>query len=200
MAYFHATRLADRLLLVSASMLLGLSTALANPAADRQAPTTIDADALRYDDLKQTTVFSGSVVLTKGSLTLRADRLELREAPSGDQYAIATGSSSKRVQVRQRRTGTDEWLEGEAERVDYDGRNERLIFTGQAQVRRLACGVNVDEVRGQQITYYQRSETYTATGGGQQQPGGRVRTVIQPRGSEATDATPTPCPPVRKGQ
>ena len=33
--------------------------------ADRNKPMNIEADALRYDDLKQTSVFTGRVVLTK---------------------------------------------------------------------------------------------------------------------------------------
>jgi len=44
--------------------------------ADREKPTTIDADRLSHDDQKQITTFTGNVVLTKGTLILRGDRME----------------------------------------------------------------------------------------------------------------------------
>ena len=39
--------------------------------ADRNQPMNIEADALRHDDLKQTSVFTGNVVLTKGTILIR---------------------------------------------------------------------------------------------------------------------------------
>ncbi|MDX3907879.1 MAG: lipopolysaccharide transport periplasmic protein LptA [Pigmentiphaga sp.] len=166
--------------------------------ADNAQPTTVDADSLRYDDLKQTSIFTGNVVLTKGSLILRSDRLELREDAEGYQYGVATANSGKLVNVRQRREGTNEYIEGVAERVEYDGRNELIHFISRAVVKRLACEQMVDEVRGQRVTYNQRTETYTATGGPQAPTANRrVRTIIQPRG-EAASGTPAPaagCPP-----
>ena len=44
--------------------------------ADRNKPMNIESDVLRYDDLQQTTVFTGKVVLTKGSIIMRGSRLE----------------------------------------------------------------------------------------------------------------------------
>ncbi|NYE24370.1 lipopolysaccharide transport periplasmic protein LptA [Pigmentiphaga litoralis] len=177
------TRFAAQALIAIASVTLTAGAALA-AKTDNQQPTLVDADSLRYDDLKQTSVFTGNVVLTKGSLTLRADRLELREDPEGFQHGVATATGSKLVFVRQRREGTDEYIEGEAERAEFDGRNDKIHFISRAVVKRLACEQVVDEVRGQQITYDQRAETYSANGGPRAAtPNQRVRTVIQPRES-----------------
>jgi len=163
-------------------------------AADRNQPTTVDADSLRYDDLKQTSIFTGNVVLTKGSLILRSDRLELREDAEGYQFGVATANGGKLVNVRQRREGTDEYVEGVAERVEYDGRVELIHFISKAVVKRLACEQMVDEVRGQRVTYNQRTDTYTATGGPQAPtPNQRVRTIIQPRSQTAAGAPATGC-------
>ena len=38
----------------------------------------VEADALRYDDLKQTSVFTGRVVLTKGTILIRGARIDVR--------------------------------------------------------------------------------------------------------------------------
>ncbi|VCU71777.1 Lipopolysaccharide export system protein LptA precursor [Pigmentiphaga humi] len=163
--------------------------------ADNAQPTTVDADSLRYDDLKQTSIFTGNVVLTKGSLILRADRMELREDAEGYQFGVATANGGKLVNVRQRREGTDEYIEGVAERVEYDGRNELIHFISKAIVKRLACEQMVDEVRGQRVTYNQRTETYTATGGPQAPTSNqRVRTIIQPRAQGAGNAPASGCP------
>ena len=39
--------------------------------SDQEAPTKIDADRLYHDEQKLVTVFTGNVVLTRGSLVLR---------------------------------------------------------------------------------------------------------------------------------
>jgi lipopolysaccharide export system protein LptA len=161
-------------------------SALAAASNDDKQPTMVDADSLRYDDLKQTSVFTGNVVLTKGSLILRSDKLELHEDADGYQFGVATANPNKLVFVRQRRDGSDEYIEGVSERTEFDGRNNLIHFISKADVKRLACEQVVDEVRGQQITYNQRTETYTAVGGPQAAtPNQRVRTVIQPK--EQTD-------------
>ena len=53
------------------ALVLGAGFACAEKA-DRDKPMNVEADALRYDDLKQTSVFSGRVVLTKGTILIRA--------------------------------------------------------------------------------------------------------------------------------
>ena len=52
--------------------LLAFVTPLAQAErVDRDKPTVIDSDKLNHDDQRQITVFTGNVVLTKGTLTLR---------------------------------------------------------------------------------------------------------------------------------
>jgi lipopolysaccharide export system protein LptA len=134
-----------------------------------------------YDDLKQVNVFTGSVVLTKGTITLRADRLVLRQDPEGYQHATAEGSPAS---FRQKRDGLDEWVEGYGEDVQYDGRSETLRLTGQARVRRLEGTRIVDEIEGAVIVYDSRTERFSVEGGGasgQAASNGRVKVVIQPR-------------------
>src|SRR5258706_15787759 len=55
--------------------------------ADRNRPTLIEADKQAGDDLHQTAVYTGNVVLTRGTLRMTGDRLEAREDPEG--YRIA---------------------------------------------------------------------------------------------------------------
>ncbi|MEO8250237.1 MAG: LptA/OstA family protein, partial [Burkholderiales bacterium] len=82
-------------LLISAlGLALGAAPALAEKA-DRDKPMNIEADALRYDDLKQKSVFTGRVVLTKGTIVIRGARLEVRQDAQGYQYATVTAEPGK---------------------------------------------------------------------------------------------------------
>ena len=164
---------------------LTLSTPAASAErADRSKPMTLESDQPCTVNLqKQTSVCSGNVSITQGSLILRADRLELRETPEGYQMAQAIGGAGKPASYRQKRDGSDEVIEGQAQRIDYDSKAGTLRFEGQAQVRRLQGGVRADEISGALIVWNSQSETFSVSGGAPSasNPGGRVRAVIMPR-------------------
>ncbi|MFN7643969.1 MAG: lipopolysaccharide transport periplasmic protein LptA [Burkholderiales bacterium] len=162
--------------------------------ADRYKPTNVESDRMNYDDLKQVNVFIGSVVLTRGTITMRGDRLVLQQDAEGYQYGTANG---RLASFRQKRDGIDEWVEGYGEEVHYDGKTERLRFTGRAKVRRLEGTRVVDEIEGAVIVYDSRTEQYEVEGGtavGPAVTGGRVRVVIQPRLGDGAAATPALAP------
>lgn len=174
---------------------------LASPAhavkGDSEAPTQVESDRMQYDDLKQINVFTGSVVLTKGTIRLTADRLVVRQDPEGYQYATATGSLA---QFRQKRDGPGEqYIEGHAQQIDYDGKLETVHLQRQAMLRRTENGRIVDEVHGNDILYEARSEFFTVEGArgrtaAPDNPSGRVRVVIQPRDGKAAAGAPTAPP------
>jgi lipopolysaccharide export system protein LptA len=152
--------------------------------ADRGRPMTLESDQpCTVSLLKQTSVCSGNVVISQGTLQLRADRLELRETPEGYQMAVATGSAAKPATYRQKRDGADEVVEGQAQRIDYDSRAGTLRFEGAAVVRRLRGSTVADEIQGQQIVWDSTAESFNVRGGAATatNPGGRVRAVITPR-------------------
>ena len=71
--------------LVCATLLLGLAVPAWAERADRDKPMNIEADALRYEDQKQLSTFTGRVVVTKGSIVMRGARLEVRQDAAGHQ-------------------------------------------------------------------------------------------------------------------
>jgi lipopolysaccharide export system protein LptA len=175
------------LLLASAAALWAAGPARAE-RADRSKPLTIEADQPGTLDLiKQVVVFNGNVLVAQGSLTIRAERVEVRERPDGHRSATAIGSGAKPASFRQKREGLDETIEGAADRIEYDSRGDVVRFSGSAQVRRLRGGTPADEITGAVITYDNANETFSVAGapaaaGGASAPGnGRVRVVIQPR-------------------
>jgi len=173
---------------VALCAVLACAPALAE-RADRYKPTRVEADRMQYDDLKQINVFDGSVVLTKGTITLRADRLVLVQDPEGYQRGTATG---KLAAFRQKRDGLDEWVEGHAEEIIYDGKTETVRLTGRARVLRLDGSQVADQIDGARIVYDSRTEQFLVDGSHAGSGSGRVRVIIQPRLEDPAAAPDAP--------
>ena len=177
------------LFLLCAAVLAAIPSAHAEKA-DRSKPLTIEADQPSTVDLqKQIVVFGGNVVLAQGTMTIRAERLEVRERPDGHRAATALGAGAKQASFRQKRDGVDETIEGRADRIEYESRGDVVRFVGNAQVRRLRGGSPADEINGGVITYDNGNETFSVQGAASAAGaasvaagnGGRVRVVITPR-------------------
>jgi lipopolysaccharide export system protein LptA len=171
-----------------AALLGGAAVPAAAEKADRAKPMNVEADALRYDDLRQTSVFTGRVVVTKGTIVLRGARMEVRQDPEGFQHGVVTAESGRRAFFRQKRDGVDEFIEGEAETIEYDGRADRVRFVNRAEMRRFRGTALSDEMTGSLITYDNTNDVFTVDGapgggGAASAPGGRVRATLAPRPS-----------------
>ena len=170
---------------IVALLLMAGAAAASAEKADRTRPMTLESDKpCTVSLLRQTSSCSGNVVISQGTLQLRADRLELRETPEGYQMAQAIGTAGKPATYRQKRDGAaEEYVEGQAQRIDYDSRAGTLRFEGAAVVRRLRGSTVADEIQGQQITWDSTAESFNVQGGAATaaNPGGRVRAVITPR-------------------
>lgn len=199
-----------------AAVLLGLPAAGAlAEKADREKPTQIEANRMSSDDAKRMSIFEGSVVLTKGTVRVTADRIVVRQNADGDQFVTATGSP---VRFRQRSDPKGDraavWTEGEALRLEIDDRNEKIELFERARVKR-----DQDVVNGEYIFLDQRTEYFSVSSGKEASKGAaaagapatesRVRAVIQPKinpeapkapaapilPSPAAPTPPSPAPP-----
>ena len=167
-----------------------LMAALAGPGAlaersDRGKPMVVEADRPGTVDLqRQVVVFNGNVVISQGTMVLRADRVEMREMPDGFRAASAIGNAARPATWRQRRDGTgEELVEGVADRIEFDGKADTLRFVGNGTVRRLRAGAIVDEITGATIVWDNTAEIFRVEGGAPSaaNPTGRVRVVLSPR-------------------
>lgn len=171
------------------SIILGAAALLAMPAmaerADRNQPVNIEANRVSVDDRNKVHIFEGKVVLTQGTLVIKGEKLVVTQGADGFQSGVATGGENGLASFRQKREGQDIYVEGWAERIEYDSRNERARLFNRAHVKSGG-----DEVRGHYIEYDALSENYLVTN----EPGpareaassdGRVRAVIQPKGGSA---------------
>lgn len=146
------------------SVLIAPSSVLAE-RADRDKPTVIDSNSLSHDEQRQVTIFTGNVVLTKGTLSLRGDRMELWQDAAGNFYGVVNG---KPAQFRQKREGVNEFIEGESLTLDYNGKTETVLLIGNAIMRRLEGDLLKDQVSGDRLTYNNITEKYLVESGSEQ--------------------------------
>lgn len=160
-----------------AFFLLMISFSAFAEKADKDKPTQIEANSLSSDETRRMNIFQGNVVLTKGTLTVRAERIVVRQDAEGFQYSTATGAP---VRFRQRQDPKDAkeavWLDGEALRVEIDDRKSTVELFDKARIAR-----DGDEVLGDYIFVDQRSDFFSVSAGKGAAPGGRVTAIIQPK-------------------
>ncbi len=149
---------------------------------DRDKPLYLEADQVLIDDTNKTSSFTGNVRLAQGTMLIRGDRIEVSKTSDGFQQAKAYGNTAT---FRQKREGLDEYVEGYGERIEYDSRAGTVDFYGQARVKR-----DLDEVRGDHITYSMKNETFQVSGSASttNTPPKRVRAVLQPKANPSTTA------------
>jgi len=160
------------------AMWCALATATASAErADRDKPVDIESDSMIADEAKKVATFDGKVVLTQGSLIIRADRIVVQQDNDGFQRGVATGNPAR---FRHKREGLGEYIDGEALRIEYDTGADRVEFFKGARLRRDSG----DDIRGDYISYDARTERFTvkasndASGSGRE---GRVRATIMPK-------------------
>lgn len=103
--------------------------------ADREKPINLESDRVSVDDAKQISTFEGRVVLTQGTLIIRGDRMEVRQDAQGFKTGITWGNLAY---FRQKREGYDEYIEGWAERIEYDGRADKMQMFNRASMKKAA--------------------------------------------------------------
>ena len=162
-----------------------MATTVHAEKADASKPTNVEADQMAYDDVKQINTFTGNVVLTRGTLIMKAGKMTVTQDPAGYQYATLIAAPGSLATFRQKRDGgPDLWVEGQAERIEYDSKTEVAKLFSKARIRRLEASKPTDEVEGEFISYDSRAEFFTVNNAPSAQGktgNGRIKAVIQPR-------------------
>lgn len=171
---------------------LGIGLLSSGPAlaekADSNKPVQLEADRITVDDARKVHILEGQVILTKGTLQIRTEKLIVSQDANGFQKSIAEGGAGGLARFRQKRDNSNDYVEGEAERIEHDDRSQRTDL-----YRRAWLKSGQDEVRGQFIRYDARIENYSVTNADSTTKSGgdgRVRAVIQPRNNAPTDSAP----------
>jgi lipopolysaccharide export system protein LptA len=186
-----------RLGLVALATALAAAPALAE-RADREKQAVVVADKWLADEGTRESVFEGNVVVTQGTMRITAAKVTIREDKDRFKYYVASGAP---VTFRQKRDKVDEWIEGVAERAEFDDKDDVLKLFNRAKVKS-----SQNEIVAEYITYDMRRELAQAHGA---QPGtqapestGRVKVIIVPAQKPAPGAakgeTPRDAPKLKR--
>lgn len=187
-----------RSLLCNRLSLVVLVTAFSIPALAQETGTAEEpdtlvlSDTLTYNDAKRESIFTGNVIMTRGPMTLHSDKLVMHEDAEGFQYGTATVNEGNLVYIRQENPAKFEVIEARGLRGEYNGKTEHVEVIGQAIVTRFVCGKPFDTIKGEKVVFNQKTDTYHAYSGPKSAaPGGRVRSLAQPRAK--SDAAAAAC-------
>ena len=145
--------------------------------ADSDKPIEIEADTMLVEETKNTSTYEGDVILTQGTLVINADKLIIREDRQGFQHSTSIGNPTT---FKQKMEGSDEYIEGKALRIEYDGHMDKIHLYEEAFVKR-----GDDEVWGDYIMYDATSEVAQALSrrdtDGSKKKKGRTKAIIKPK-------------------
>lgn len=153
--------------------------------ADSQKKTKVDAEYSSYDGKTDTKVLKGNVEVTRGTLQIKAESAIDKETPDGGGSVILNGAPGRQVFFRQKRDGgADLWIEGYADRVEYDKKTEVVKFLANAKVRYLNQQKVTQEQAAEFFSYDSINDVFEATNSstGKRVPGGgRVTITSEPK-------------------
>ena len=143
--------------------------------SDKEKPIAIEADSMTVDDSKSTSIYEGDVILTQGTLIIKADTLIVREDKQGFQHSTSIG---KPTTFKQKMEGSDKFIQGKALRIEYDGHMDKIHLYKNAEVKR-----GDDIVVGDYITYDANAEIAQAMSNNSSTSGKKSRTkaIIKPK-------------------
>jgi lipopolysaccharide export system protein LptA len=189
------------LVALAVALLVATTSAFAEKA-DKEKPINFSAEQpAEVDFEKRVGTLKGNVVITQGTLSIKADRIDFKQNADNSISATAFGNP---ITFRQKKDDSDEYFEGFAQRAVYDGQKELLELFDRALLRQ-----GTDEIRSNYISYNSSSGVFRAEGrpnaaGVAEGPGERVRGVFQPKsdsplGKDLTKAGKAE-PPAKNGK
>jgi lipopolysaccharide export system protein LptA len=152
--------------------------------ADRDKPINFQGDTGGGNAETKNGELRGNVVVTQGTLSIHADRITFHQNPDNSLSATAYGNP---VNFREKRDGVDEYYEGFAQRIVYDGQKRFVELFDNAMLKKGS-----DEIRSNYISYDAATEVFKAEGRpdsstgatGEVPLGARVRGVFQPESKD----------------
>ena len=157
------------MLLRHLSLALALSAWLITPVladkSDSSKPMDFRSNSANMDEYRKLYNYIGQVRMTQGSRLLTADKVAIKQDAAGFSKSVATGSAKKLAYVKQRENDGKGWMEGWAERIEYDDRTDKFIFFDQARIK-----TSSDDAKGEVIIYDNVTERYQILAKGQPIP------------------------------
>ena len=151
--------------ILAIALVLGHDTHAWADQKDSAQPMRFSSDKATLDDHKKTYDYLGSVKMTQGSRLLTSDRVLIKQDAAGFHQNTAYGSPEKLAYIKQRENDGKGWMEGWAERIEYDDRTDKFTFFDQARIK-----TSNDDASGEVIIYDNLTERYQILAKGQVVP------------------------------
>lgn len=139
---------------------------------DRNQPIKISADSARIDEKSGTTNYIGNVVMTQGSMQIKADRIDLYRQARAINLIIAHG---KPANFRQQPSVNKPVTNAFGTKMEYRVNKQTVTITGNARVEQQQ-----DRFSGDSIVY-QMDKAIVDAFSGKGKQGQRVEMIIHPR-------------------
>jgi len=155
--------------------------------ADREKNIEFQGDTGGGNAETKTGELVGHVIITQGTMSIQADRVTFKQNADNSLSATAYGNP---VRFREKRDGADDYYEGYAQRIVYDGEKRFVELFDNALLKKAG-----DEIRSNYISYSAATENFSAEGRPDAKPAGpgdaplgaRVRGTFQPKSEEKQD-------------
>ncbi|WP_444930005.1 lipopolysaccharide transport periplasmic protein LptA [Microbulbifer sp. SSSA002] len=148
---------------------------------DRTQKISVGSDSMSADRANHLVVYSDNVVITQGSLQIRADRVEVHFTESDEiSRVVAVG---RPAHFQQKILESQEPVKARADRIEYAISSEELQLIGEAYIDR-----DGNTLTAEKIDYDLATEQMSA----RSQPGqGRVEMIWKPESSETSEPADT---------
>ena len=149
--------------------------------ADKDKPIALSSDKAQFDDVKQIYYLERNVLLIKGSLIIKGEKAEVKIDPEGYQFVTIFAKPGELASLRQKRdTGFNDFIEGFAELIEYDGKTDVAILQKQARMNQISGTRVTDQLNGDKIHYDGNTEKYNVASKVS------VKSTLSPRRKEST--------------
>lgn len=165
------------LILVSGVLALFSVTTQAQGEADFQQPIEVSAGHEELDIKNNRLLLTDDVIVTQGSLQIKANRLEAIRGEQGEQADTFIASGSPATYSQQLDDGST--ISAKADRITYFQKQQRLELTGNAEISQGSSRSS-----GEIITYDLAQQKVSASGEGSKN--NRVTTIFTPQ-KESSD-------------
>ncbi|MFW0767929.1 lipopolysaccharide ABC transporter substrate-binding protein LptA [Trabulsiella odontotermitis] len=171
--------------LVIASALLAASVPALALTGDTDQPIHIESDQQSLDMQGNVVTFTGSVVVTQGSIKINADKVVVTR-PGGEKgKEVIDGFGNPATFYQMQDSGKP--VKGHASKMHYELQNDFVVLTGNAYLEQLDSNI-----KGDKITYLVKEQKMQAFS----EKGKRVTTVLVP--SQLQDKSNNQAPAQKK--
>lgn len=193
-------------ILIAASIVsaLGFAPHAGAEKADKFKPTTVSgiAGSAQNIDSGESKVMFNKIELTRGTLYIRAEKgtditiQPNKEFPEGGGSTVFIGTPTSPVFFKQKRDGgANLWIEGTAQKVEYDKATEVVVFSGTAVIRFLDQDKETRRLEGEYFSYDSPKDFFNmanSSSGKSVQNGGRVTITLEPVKAKSENKTTKP--------